>query len=99
MLLVLPGRLIRLVRVLPTVVPPRPGPREQLALLVRKAPRHVRPDLVGRVARAEPDDRVDFRAPVARPAPVDRVVVLVVRPVRVALVVRPVVLAAPPARG
>lgn len=100
MLLVLLARLIRPVRVLPIVVPLRPGPRELLLVLpARKAPRRVRPDPAGLVARAAPDDPVDFPALVARPVPVDPVVVLVVRPVRVALVVQPVVLAAPPARA
>ena len=98
--LVLLVRRIRPVPVLPTVVPPRPVPTGQLLVLpARKAPLRGRLDRVGLVARAEPDVRADFRAPVARPAPVDRVVVLVVRPVRVALVAPPVVLAAPPVRA
>jgi hypothetical protein len=99
MLPVLPVRLTRAARVLPTVVPRRPGPRVRLVLPARKAPRRVHQDLAGLVARVEPDVRADFRAPAARPAPVDRVVVLVVRPVRVALAARPVALAAPPVRA
>jgi len=99
MLPALPGRLIRPARVLPIVVPRRPGPRVLLVLPVLMAPRHVRLDLVGLVARAEPDVQADFHAPVARPAPVDRVAVLVDRPDRVALVVRPAVLVVRPARA
>ena len=98
--LVLLVRQIRPVPGLPTAVPRRLGPRVQrLVLLVRKAPRRGRLARAGLVDRAEPDGREDFRVLVARPAPVDRVVVLVVRPVRVALVVRPVVLAVPPVRA
>lgn len=98
MLPVLPVLLTRPVRVLLTVVPRRPDPRVRLVLPARKAHQRVHPDLVGLVARVEPDVRADFRVPAARPAPVDLVVVLVVRPVRVALVARPVALAAPPGR-
>jgi len=99
MLPVLPVRRTRAARVLPTVVPRRPGPRVRLVLPARKAPRRVRLDLAGLVARAALDVRVDFRVPGVRPAPVDLVVVLVVRPVRVDLVAQPVALAAHPARA
>lgn len=100
MLPVLPVRLIRRVRVLPIVAPPLPVLKVLLHVLPgRKARLRVRPDQAGLVARAVPDVRADFRAPVARPAPVDLVAVLVVRPVRVVPVVRLAVLAAPPAQG
>ena len=103
MLPVLPVRLIRQAHALPTVAPPRPVPKVLLHVLpVPKARRHVRLDLVGKAARAvraELDVRVDFHAPVVRPAPVDPVAVLVVRPGLVVPVVRLDVLAAPPARA
>jgi hypothetical protein len=84
---VLPVQLIRPARALPTVVLRRPGPRVLLlGLLARKAPRRVRPVQAGLVARAAPDVQAVFP-------------VLVVRPVRVALEVRPVVLAVPPAQA
>lgn len=97
---VLPVRLIRPARALPTVVLRRPGPMVLLlGLPARKAPRRVRPDQAGLVARAAPDVLAVFPVPVVRAAPVDRAVVLVVRPVRVALVAEPVVRAVPPAQA
>jgi hypothetical protein len=100
MLPVLPGQRIRPARALPTVVPHRPVPKVLLLVLpARKARRRARPDQVVLAARAVPDVRVVFRAPVVRAALVDLAVVLVVRPVRVALEVRPVVLAVPPAQA
>jgi hypothetical protein len=97
---VLPGQRIRPARALPTVVPPRPVPKVLLLVLpARKARRRVRPDQVVLAARAAPDDQVVFRAPVVRAALVGLAVVLVVRPLRVALEVRPVVLAVPPAQA
>lgn len=97
---VLPVRLIRPARALLIVAPHLPVPKVLLHVLPgRKARRRVRLDQADLVARAVPDDPVDFPAPVVRPAPVDRVDVRVVRPVRVVLVVRLAVLAAPPVRA
>lgn len=91
----LPVRLIRLARVLPTVARHHRGPRVLLVLPVRKAPRHAR---LAQAAQAVQAVREVFRAPVVRLVPVDRVPALVVRLVQVELVVRPVVLAARPVR-
>lgn len=97
--LVLLGRRINRVRVLLIVVRHRPALRALLpVLLARKAPRRVHPALVGqvgRVARVELDAPVDFLAPAVRPAPVGRVVVLVVHPVPGVLVAQLGVLAGP----
>jgi hypothetical protein len=93
MVLDLPVRVIKPARVLLTVGPHRPGQKVLLGLPVPTGRLPVRLDLAGLVARAEPDVRGDFHAPVARPAPVDRAVVLAVRPVRVDLVARLVALA------
>ena len=99
MLPVLPDQRIRQAHALPTVVPHRPVPTVLLLVPpVRMARRRVRPDQVVLAARAVPDVLVVFRAPVVPPARVVREGVLVVRLVRVAPVVQPAVLAAPPVR-
>lgn len=92
------GRLMP-VRALPTVVPHRHGLRVLLVLLGPRAPRRGRLVLVAPVARAALGVRVVFHVPVAHLAPVDQAAVLVVRPVRVALVARLVVLEVHPVRA
>lgn len=95
MVLGLPDRLIRPARVLPTVVPHRPAPREELLVRpVLTELRRARLVLAVLAARGALNARVGFPVLAARPVPVDREAVLVVRPVRVAQVAAPVVLAA-----
>lgn len=82
--------------VLPIVVPLRPVRKGRLVLLVRRVPRRVRLDQAALAGRAVLVVLAVFRAPAARPVLVDRVAVLEVLLVRVALVAPPVVLVAPP---
>ena len=96
---VLPARVISPARVLPIVVPLRPVPRVRLVRLVRMVRRRVRPVpvvLAALAARGELNVREGFPVLAARPVPVARGVVPVARPVRVAQVAAPVVLAAHP---
>jgi hypothetical protein len=94
MALGLRGRLTSPARVLPTVVPLHPVLKAQfLVLPARMARRRARLDPLVLAARGALNVRVVFPVLAARPVPVDREAVPVVRPVRVDLVAALVVLA------
>lgn len=93
---------ISLAHVLPIVVPRHPVPRVQLVRLVRMGRRRARPVpvvLAALAVRGELNAQEVFPVLLAPPVLVARGVVPVVRPVRVALVAAPVVLAAHPVRA